>query len=279
MLADRLASVGLFQGLDDASRGALAAQLSLVDLTPGEILFRQGDGADSVFVVLDGRLAVHVGQDGESEQLLAELRAGDVVGEVALVAGGERSATVRVTEHSTLAELPVATLNDLLESFPEIAARLVDLVSRRLRRSQLVTQLSNLFDGLDTETLAEIEQEIEWVSLPAGAMLFQEGDTGDAAYLVVSGRVRVEVSDPEDRLVDEIGSGDMVGELALVEDVPRKTTVFATPTWPACRARPSRSCWSATRWRCSGWRAPSSAGPVRRPHSCGASPAEHSRSR
>jgi predicted acylesterase/phospholipase RssA/CRP-like cAMP-binding protein len=227
MLADRLASVGLFQGLDDASRGALAAQLSLVDLTPGEILFRQGDGADSVFVVLDGRLAVHVGQDGESEQLLAELRAGDVVGEVALVAGGERSATVRVTEHSTLAELPVATLNDLLESFPEIAARLVDLVSRRLRRSQLVTQLSNLFDGLDTETLAEIEQEIEWVSLPAGAMLFQEGDTGDAAYLVVSGRVRVEVSDPEDRLVDEIGSGDMVGELALVEDVPRKTTVFA----------------------------------------------------
>lgn len=196
MLADRLASVGLFQGLDDASRGALAAELSLVDLTPGEILFRQGEAADSVFVVLDGRLEVHMGQEGEREQLLAELRAGDVVGEVALVAGGKRSATVRVAEHSTLAELPVATLNGLLESFPEIAARLVDLVSRRLRRSQLVTQLSNLFDGLDTETLAEIEQEIEWVSLPAGAMLYQEGDTGDAAYLVVSGRVRVEVSDP-----------------------------------------------------------------------------------
>jgi predicted acylesterase/phospholipase RssA/CRP-like cAMP-binding protein len=217
----------LFEGLDDSSRRALAREISLVERAPGETLFRQGDDAESVFVLLEGRLSVLLDQDEEGEHQLTELRSGDIVGEVAPVAGGKRSASVRAVEPTTLAELPVATLNRLLADSPEIASRIVDLVSRRLRRSQLATQLSNLFAGLDADTVTEIERAIEWVSLPAGEMLYREGDPGDAAYLVVSGRLRVLAHDPEERLVDEIGRGDMVGELSLVEDAPRATTVFA----------------------------------------------------
>ncbi|MFK7896546.1 MAG: cyclic nucleotide-binding and patatin-like phospholipase domain-containing protein [Myxococcota bacterium] len=227
-LADRLSSVGLFDGLDEPSRQALADELILIEFAAGETLFRQGDEADSVYVLLDGKLSVRLEQRGDAEdQLLNELHAGDVVGEVALVAGGRRSATVVVDEASQLAQLPVAVLNPLLEAHPEISRRMFALVSRRLRRSQLAAQLENLFDGLDTEILAEIEQAIEWRTLRAGERLYEAGDPGDAAYLIVSGRVRVVAFDPEERLLHEVGRGDMVGETALVEDLPREATVFA----------------------------------------------------
>lgn len=238
-LADRIASVGLFEGLDDATRRALAEQISLVELPPGQTLFRQGDDANSVFLVLEGRLSVLLDGDGEDEQLLTALFKGDIVGEVALVAGGKRSATVRVDEPATLAELPVAALNRLLADSPEISSRMVELVSRRLRRSQFASQLSNLFEGLDDDTLAEIEQAIEWVSLTAGETLYHEGDTSDAAYLVVSGRVRVQASHPDTRIIEEVGRGDMVGQLALMDDEPRTATVFAARDTELARLRRS----------------------------------------
>ena len=238
-IADRIACVGLFEGLDGATRQALAEQISLVELAPGQTLFRLGEDANSVFLVLEGRLSVLLDEDAENEQLLNELFAGDVAGEVALVAGGKRSATVRADEPTTLAELPVAALNRLLAASPEISSRMVDLVSRRLRRSQFASQISRLFEGLDDDTLAEIEQSIEWVSLPAGEMLYQEGDSGDATYLVVSGRVRVQASHPDTHIIEEIGRGDLVGELALFDDEPRETTVFAARDTELARLRRS----------------------------------------
>ena len=227
-LADRLSSVGLIDGLDEASRHALADELVPVECAAGDTLFRQGEDADSLYIVLEGKLSVRLEQSGDAEdQLLNELHAGDVVGEVALVAGGKRSATVVAEEPSKLARLPVAVLNSLLEAHPEISQRMFGLVSRRLRRSQLATQLETLFDGLDSEILGEIEKSIEWRTLRAGERLYEAGDPGDAAYLIVSGRVRVVVFDPDERLLHEVGRGDMVGETALVEDLPRDSTVFA----------------------------------------------------
>jgi predicted acylesterase/phospholipase RssA/CRP-like cAMP-binding protein len=226
-LAARLASVELLQELDEPSRRALASELELLQLAAGDALVRQGEDADSFFVVLDGRLSVVLDHAAREGQPLAELGAGEVVGEVALIAGGKRSATVRALELSTLARLPVAALDRLLAVHPGLAPRLADLVSRRLRQAQLATQLARLFDTADAGTLAEIESAAEWVSLPAGEVLFRQGDPGDAAYVVVAGRLRVVTHDREERVVGEVGRGEMVGEMALLEGVPRMATVLA----------------------------------------------------
>jgi predicted acylesterase/phospholipase RssA/CRP-like cAMP-binding protein len=217
----------LFQELDQASLRALASELRVLQLAAGDALVRQGDDADSLFVILEGRLSVLFEHDGGERQQLTELGAGDVVGEVALIAGGKRSATVSAAEPSTLASLPVALLDRLLRMHPDMASRLADLVSRRLRNNQLATQLESLFDILDSDSLAEIQRATEWLSLPAGGVLFRQGDPGDAAYVVVAGRLRVVTHDPEERVIGEVGRGEMVGEMALLEGVPRMATVLA----------------------------------------------------
>jgi CRP-like cAMP-binding protein/predicted acylesterase/phospholipase RssA len=227
-LAARLGSVELLQGFDEPSRRALASELEVVQLAAGETLVRQGDDADSLFVILEGRLAVRLDREAREGQALAELGAGDLVGEVALIAGGKRSATVTALEPSTLARLPVAALTRLQATRPELASRLADLVSRRLREAQLAAQLARLFDTLDPATLAALQRAAEWVSLPAGEALFRQGDAGDAAYLVVTGRLRILTRDPQERVLNEVGRGEMVGEMALLEGVPRMATALAT---------------------------------------------------
>jgi predicted acylesterase/phospholipase RssA/CRP-like cAMP-binding protein len=227
-LAARLASVELLQDLDEPSRRALACELEVVRLAAGDAVVRQGEDADSFFVILDGRLSVALDHAARQEQRLAELGAGEIVGEVALIAGGKRSATVRALEPSTLGRLSAAGLERLLTRHPALGSRLADLVSRRLRQAQLAAQLARLFDSADAATLAEIESAAEWVTLSAGEMLFQQGDPADAAYLVVAGRLRVVTRDPEQRVVGEVGRGEMVGEMALLEGVPRMASVLAS---------------------------------------------------
>jgi predicted acylesterase/phospholipase RssA/CRP-like cAMP-binding protein len=220
--------VELLQELDEPARLALASELDVLHLAAGEALVRQGDDADSLFLILDGRLAVHLDRQASEGQPLAELGAGEVVGEVAPIAGGKRSATVQALQPSTVARLPVAALERLQAMHPGLAPRLADLASRRLRHAQLATQLARLFDTADADTLAAIQRAAEWVSLPAGEVLFRQGDAGDAAYVVVAGRLRAVVRDPEERVVGEVGRGEMVGEMALLEGVPRMASVLAT---------------------------------------------------
>jgi len=72
---------------------ALVRESSLCSLTADQALFSQGNTADAMFVVLEGRLAVTVLHDGSSF-LVGKIGPGDPVGEMQVVAGGHRTATV-----------------------------------------------------------------------------------------------------------------------------------------------------------------------------------------
>lgn len=91
-------------------------------------------------------------------------------------------------------------------------------------RTQLASHLAALFDAADPATLAEIEADAEWLSLAGGETLFRRGDAGDAAYIVISGRLRV-VDDG--RTLNEVGAGETLGEMALLSGERRSATVYA----------------------------------------------------
>jgi lysophospholipid hydrolase len=100
---------------------------------------------------------------------------------------------------------------------------------RTLRHDQLVTILSRLFGTLDDGMLQDVESAAEWVSLPQGGVLFEQGDPGEAAYILVNGRLQVIVRGAAGtaRVVGEVRPGETVGEMALFTGEPRSARVVA----------------------------------------------------
>lgn len=85
---------------------------------------------------------------------------------------------------------------------------------------------STLFEDADMQLLEEIERRLQWCSVPTRTVLFNQGDPADRFYLVMSGRLRVSL-DNEAKILDEVGAGEIIGEIAVISGNPRSATVTA----------------------------------------------------
>ncbi|MEE8531469.1 MAG: cyclic nucleotide-binding domain-containing protein, partial [Hyphomicrobium sp.] len=92
-----LPAVGIFSGLDAATRDALAGDLETRSLKRGDVLVRQGDTADALYIVLSGRFAVT--QQGRRDPI-TEIGPDQPIGEIAFLLGGPRTATVTAMRDS-----------------------------------------------------------------------------------------------------------------------------------------------------------------------------------
>jgi len=202
-------------------------RLAEARLAAGEPLFRQGDPADALFLIVEGRLRVT--QEGLT---LGDLRAGEIVGELGALTAGTRTASVTAVENSRLLRLGAAEVEALLETAPAIAERLAELVRERLRRSQLAVALARLLGPLGRAALEEIEGRVDWVSLAGGEVLVREGEADRSLYILLSGRLQVRsaqcggrkgLSTPH----SEVTPGESVGEMALLTGEPRTGEVRA----------------------------------------------------
>ncbi|MES2581412.1 MAG: patatin-like phospholipase family protein [Pseudomonadota bacterium] len=93
----------------------------------------------------------------------------------------------------------------------------------------LEQHLQAYFGALDAQALALLRQRLQWMEIHGGETLLTQGDSGDAMYLVVSGRLRafVMAEDGSPYKVAEIPRGKIVGEMSLYTDEPRAATVVA----------------------------------------------------
>ncbi len=126
-----LASVPVFGSLDQATRLELARQLEPAHVPAGEVVLRQGDPADGLFLLVSGRLRVSVAAGG-AELVLYDLARGAVIGEMALLADRPRTATVRAVRDSDLLVLRVSSFMSLAERSPALLAGMVRLLVDRV---------------------------------------------------------------------------------------------------------------------------------------------------
>ena len=122
-------SHGLFDGLDDTARDELHARSRPRVLPAGAVLCRAGDRSDSLYLVERGVLHV---LDGNTGALLGRQRAGDVVGEVALLTGEPRSATLLARVPAAVSELSREAFLAVAARHPVLLANLAGILSRRL---------------------------------------------------------------------------------------------------------------------------------------------------
>ena len=93
---------------------------------------------------------------------------------------------------------------------------------------RIVLNTLPLFSGLETATLRAIASELEWLSLPGGAPLFELGDMSDALYIVLSGCLGVfTAASSRNRMVGRVLAGDTVGEMGLISGRARTARVVA----------------------------------------------------
>jgi NTE family protein len=134
---DSLQHVALLAPLSEELRLRLAARANPTQLAAGEWLFRAGDPGNSLFVVLSGRLEVLI--ESPRPSLLRVLGRGDAFGELALLTGEPRSASVRARRDSELLELARDDFLYLLEREPDFILALTRWLGEQLRRSRALT--------------------------------------------------------------------------------------------------------------------------------------------
>jgi CRP/FNR family transcriptional regulator, cyclic AMP receptor protein len=109
--------------------GLFARERNIQSLKAGEVLFRRGDAAHAMYVLLSGEVRV---SDGNVSY--GTIGAGSIVGEMALIDHAPRSATVTAVTDTSLAELDERRFIYLIERTPNFALNVMRILSQRLRR-------------------------------------------------------------------------------------------------------------------------------------------------
>jgi NTE family protein len=135
-VAEFLRNVPVFAALSDQMREEIARLAAGVSVAREEWLFREGEPADGVYVVRVGHLEV-IDEAGDP-QTLNTLTRGAVLGELALLSGSARSASVRALRDTELLKIDKASFHSLLRREPELALSLTRVLSTQLQASRAI---------------------------------------------------------------------------------------------------------------------------------------------
>jgi CRP/FNR family cyclic AMP-dependent transcriptional regulator len=132
-----LARVDLFSTLDKKDLQLIAKSCQERSYSAGTTIFSQGDSGVGLYVIETGKVRITLARDPDrAEEVLSTLGVGDVLGEMALLDELPRSATAEAIEDTTALLLPVWDFRGILRSYPEIALKLLGVLSRRLRKAE-----------------------------------------------------------------------------------------------------------------------------------------------
>ncbi len=245
---DFLRRVPVLAGLDDELLSTLAAAAQTVSVAAGEWIFRVGEHAHSVYVVRSGRLEVIA--ENQAEQPIRVLRRGDVVGELAMLGRGFRSASVRARRDSTLLEVGRPAFEELITGEPRFALGLTRTLSGQLAASHSPVREERpptvvAIVGLDGD--APVDEIAQLLTSELGRYCTLASLPGEAGWPVSRMAEALDVAErTEDRVMlisQAIGPGDRWTEFCLSESdlVLAVTSGVPSHEWRE-RSVPLRGC-------------------------------------
>jgi CRP-like cAMP-binding protein len=201
--------------------------LTVMRLQEGQVVVRQGDPGDSLFLVAAGELRVFVNMpDGEKN--VARLFENTLFGEMALITGQPRTASVAAVGEADVIGVSKSALGLVTAKVPMLREVLDRFSRERLIKNLL--QTSPLFVPFTKSQQGELLRRFEGHEVDAGTDLIREGERGKGLFLVLGGEVEVlaRVGTPEQTSLAKLKPGEIFGEMSLVTDQPTSATVRAT---------------------------------------------------
>ena len=125
-----LSASSIFEGMPDELVERVAGRAGQIDFEAGELLCTDGEPGDSVYLVASGELEVQKGSI-----VLAVISRGDMVGEMAVLTGEVRNATVRARSSGTVLFLKAKALKLLIQQMPDVAFGIFTILAARLRKA------------------------------------------------------------------------------------------------------------------------------------------------
>ena len=184
----------------------------------GEVLFQRNEPGASLFAIADGSVLVEIDPNDPSKTVA--IGQGSIVGEVGLISGRKRGATVRTAEGAIVIEIP---RNAALKLMATNAA-----AKREITRISTERQLLQLFGSVSSDDLAEVLKSAEIKGIRAGQTIINEGEEGFDVFVVRQGSMVVEKSiGGKPVFLSYLPAGSYVGEMALIDGGRRTATVRA----------------------------------------------------
>lgn len=262
-ISSKLKESSLFFELGDQDIASITSLASLTQFSAGKKVFNQAERAQYFYVVLVGKIEIQVRMLGNGELKLNNLKAGDVLGEMALLPNTFRIATAIATSDAKLIRFERTAFNQLAQNKPNLGIqvyfKLAQLLSSMVRNSNpfktkisqslnitsqdlsenltkasLSNQTSNIlahlpfFADLELSELKHISALFSQSTLERGQYIFHQNTPGDSCYIVVRGAVEVtaQQNDTQHRLAI-LGPGRFFGETCLFDDGVYNTNCHA----------------------------------------------------
>jgi uncharacterized membrane protein len=169
-----LGEVAFFQLLDPQEREELSQQLDTVRFPAGQTLFHYGEPGDSLYVICRGTAEVFLKNDTGTRIVLETAGPGDVFGELSLLDGGPRTASVLATQDLEALRLDRAGLDEFLRRRPAAAIDLLAAMGRRLRLTADLlrhTASRNVNQEMEDKR-TRVERAADWIAAFSGSIPF-----------------------------------------------------------------------------------------------------------
>lgn len=132
---DVVLSAPLFATMDADETRTLFESMQQIELSRGDVLFREGEPGDRLYVIASGKIKLGRRSNDGRENLLSILGPGEMFGELSLFDPGPRTATASSVADSVIYELGHDQLVEWIEKHPSVAKHLLNALARRLRRT------------------------------------------------------------------------------------------------------------------------------------------------
>jgi cAMP-dependent protein kinase regulator len=214
-LAKAITKNVLFAHIDENERRDIFDAMFPHVCAPGETIIKQGDEGDNFYVIDQGEVDIFV-----NETYVGSINDGGSFGELALIYGTPRAATIKAKTETKLWGIDRTSYRRILMG---------STIRKRKTYEEFLSKVS-ILASLDEWERLTVADALEPVQYEEGTEVIRQGDPGEDFFIIVEGTATVlkkASEDAEPVQVGKLGPSDYFGEIALLLDRPRAATVVA----------------------------------------------------